>query len=112
MLPPERPGRLAGQRQFGANGNPKRKRGNKLREIPRLRVGLPKTVTFDESGAVQLGSRLTDALDSEANEPVMMLQLWVTSPSQLDTSTTAQITRDFALLRQTISEQITTGATR
>lgn len=63
----------------------------------------------------RLGSRLTDALEGnqdDAHESVMMVQLWVTSPERLDASITAQITRDFALLRQTISEDICTGATR
>ena len=42
LTPPQSAG-LAGQRQFGANPNPKRKRGNDLCEIPRSRFGLRKT---------------------------------------------------------------------
>lgn len=63
----------------------------------------------------RLGSRLTDALEGdqgEANESIMMVQLWVTSPKQLDATTTTQITSDFALLRQRISDNIRTGATK
>ncbi len=63
----------------------------------------------------RLGSRLADSLDgddSESNEPIMMLQLWVTAADQLDASTTARITRDFASIRQTVADQITKGATK
>ncbi|WP_222435447.1 exosortase U [Allorhodopirellula solitaria] len=61
----------------------------------------------------RLGSRLTDAFDSnesETDEPIMMLQLWVPSPKRLNASTTDAITKDFAKLRQQIADQINPGA--
>lgn len=57
----------------------------------------------------RLGSRLIDAFEgnpSESHEPIMMVQLWVASPEQLDARATAQITRDFAQMRQRIAMEV------
>ncbi len=55
-----------------------------------------------------LGSRFADAFDatSDVSEPVMMLQIWVTSADPLEPSSLEKVTEDFALLRGRIAERV------
>lgn len=78
-------------------------------------IGASGKMKFPPERLGRLGSRLADAMEGDrgdVSEPIMMVQLWVTSPERLDASTTSQITSDFALLRQTVSEHISAEATK
>ncbi|WP_081613732.1 exosortase U [Rhodopirellula sallentina] len=59
----------------------------------------------------RLGGRLAESFDATADvtEPIIMLQIWVTSSEPLEPSATEKVARDFALLREKIAEQIRKG---
>jgi len=56
----------------------------------------------------RLASRFVDSLDAtpEAAEPIMMVQIWVTSDSSLTRSSVEKITADFALIRRRVAERV------
>ncbi|TWT94290.1 exosortase U [Neorhodopirellula pilleata] len=56
----------------------------------------------------RIGSRFADTMrsDLENNEPIMMVQLWLTTTEPLDTSVNNRITDDFVLLRRKLAEEV------